>query len=405
MTSDPPLDDEALLQGLIEDRLEELSEEIDDEDELSEAVSEFFDDLVDANYDGLMDHMDNTLEDRRETIDGFRDRLYDTWKEPIDLFEAYTLFCQEIGQMYSHDRREAAMADEDLVQLALVKLHGRACLLSREILTLIKNGFADAAHARWRSIHEVAVVAEFIRQSGQETAKRFLLHKTIDDYYHASAIRDHQDDLDVEPITDEDFEEIKSLREKLLDQFGQSYDGTWGWAAHELDSGRFRELQEKAGLEQHRPYYVYASKANIHSGAMGTFDQLNTVRNGPVQGTVAGPSNYGFTLPATHTARALSLCTTSLIMHRPNEEYIVQMLTSDKFLRDIEKAFPKVRAEIQERDEEMWDEYLEERLAEIEENLDEFMEDLEDFTPPFVEIDTDNFDVHVGGKGSQDEDS
>jgi signal transduction protein with GAF and PtsI domain len=92
-------------------------------------------------------------------------------------------------------------------------------------------------------------------------------------------------------------------------------------------------------------------------------------------------------------------------MHRPNEEYIVQKLTSDKFLRDIEKAFPKVRTEIQERDEEMWDEYLQERLAEIEENLDEFMDDLEDFTPPFVEIDTDDFDVHVGGKGSQDEDS
>jgi hypothetical protein len=53
----------------------------------------------------------------------------------------------------------------------------------------------------------------------------------------------------------------------------------------------------------------------------------------------------------------------------------------------------------------MWDEYLQERLAEIEENLDEFMDDLEDFTPPFVEIDTDDFDVHVGGKGSQDEDS
>lgn len=404
MTSDPPLDDESSLQEIIEERLEEFSEEIDDDDEFSKAVSEFFDDLVEGNYEGLMNHMDETLEERRETIDGFRDRLYDTWKQPIDLFEAYTIFCQELGQMYSHDRREEAMADEDLVHLALVKLHGRACLISREILTLIKNGFADAAHARWRSIHEVAVVAEFIRQSGQETAKRFLLHETIDDYHHALAIRDHQEELDVEPITDDEFEEIKSLREKLLDQFGQSYDGPWGWASHELNSGKFQELEEKAGLEQHRPYYVYASKANIHSGAKGTFDQLNTVRNNHVQGTIAAPSNYGFTLPATHTARALSLCTMSLIMHRPNEEYIVQMLTSEKFLSDIEEAFPKVRAEIQERDEEMWDEYLEERLAEIEENLDDFLEDLEDFTPPIVKIDTDNFDVHVGGKESQDED-
>jgi len=75
-------------------------------------------------------------------------------------------------------------------------------------------------------------------------------------------------------------------------------------------------------------------------------------------------------------------------------------LTAREFLEDIEQAFPEVRAEIEQRDEEMWDEYLEEYLSDIEDNLDEFVEEIDDFTPPIVEIDLENFDVHVGGKDS-----
>ena len=64
---------------------------------------------------------------------------------------------------------------------------GRAA--NQEILSLIKHGFADGAHARWRAIHKTAAVAMFIRLSGHETAKRFLLHSIIDDYHLAKSIR------------------------------------------------------------------------------------------------------------------------------------------------------------------------------------------------------------------------
>lgn len=388
------------LHVLIEEELEKLADEVDDEEELRDAVGDLLDEVVEANYDGLMEHMDAMLEEWRDELDGFEQRLYDDWQDPIDLFEAFLVFTQELGQMYSQERRDETMDDGDLVHLALVNLHGRACLIAREVLALIKHGFADAAHARWRSIHEVAVVGEFIQQTGQETAKRFLLHKAIDDYYQAAAYREEQDKLSGAAITDEEMEEIESRRDQLLDHYGRGFDGPWGWAANEVENGKFSELEEQAGYGQHRPYYVFASKVNVHSGSKGTFEQLATLDRYELT-TVAAPSNIGFTLPATHTARSLFQITMSLLLHRPNEEYIVQLLTTRKFLQDIEEAFPKVRAEIEQRDEEMWDEYLDEHLSDIEENLNEFKEEMKEFTPPIVEIDFDDFEVHVGGKQSE----
>lgn len=132
-------DDDPSLQGLIEEKLEEIADELDDDDDVDEVVSELFDDLVEGNYEGLMDHRDTMLEDWWEEMNGFEDRLYDDWEQPIDLFESFIVFSLELGQMYSRDRQEAAMDDEDLVHLVLVKLHARACLIAREILALIKD--------------------------------------------------------------------------------------------------------------------------------------------------------------------------------------------------------------------------------------------------------------------------
>ena len=47
--------------------------------------------------------------------------------------------------------------------LALQHLHGRACQMFLEILTLLRNGFGDCAYARWRSLYELNCTAYFIK--------------------------------------------------------------------------------------------------------------------------------------------------------------------------------------------------------------------------------------------------
>ncbi|NJM53745.1 MAG: hypothetical protein HC846_10380 [Blastocatellia bacterium] len=64
----------------------------------------------------------------------------------------------------------------------LLSLYARACLVSSEILVLLKAGFPDGSHARWRTLHEIAVVAMFIEKHGKEVAERYLLHEYVEDY-------------------------------------------------------------------------------------------------------------------------------------------------------------------------------------------------------------------------------
>lgn len=53
-------------------------------------------------------------------------------------------------------------------------IQGRALQQFIEIITLMKNGFADGAYARWRSMYEIAIVSAFITEKGEAVAEAFI---------------------------------------------------------------------------------------------------------------------------------------------------------------------------------------------------------------------------------------
>ncbi len=77
----------------------------------------------------------------------------------------------------------------DFVFDVVIRLHARACQIASEVLKLLKSGFADGAHARWRSLHEVAVVALFIHKHGNDVAEKYLLHDVVESYRAATQYR------------------------------------------------------------------------------------------------------------------------------------------------------------------------------------------------------------------------
>ncbi|WP_217430933.1 DUF5677 domain-containing protein [Sphingomonas bacterium] len=52
----------------------------------------------------------------------------------------------------------------------MLHLHARACQVVFEIITLMENGLADGAMARWRTLHEITVVATILAEHGEELA-------------------------------------------------------------------------------------------------------------------------------------------------------------------------------------------------------------------------------------------
>ena len=72
------------------------------------------------------------------------------------------MISRESGDLFN----ESFGKNNDQVFFVLWRLHARSCQITMEILALLKSGFADGAHARWRTLHEIAVTALFIKQQG-----------------------------------------------------------------------------------------------------------------------------------------------------------------------------------------------------------------------------------------------
>ena len=67
--------------------------------------------------------------------------------------------CVEMGNEFSKEVSSEHSEDENHLLIALTGLQARGCEIGFEVFTLLKNGFPDGAHARWRSLYEISVIA------------------------------------------------------------------------------------------------------------------------------------------------------------------------------------------------------------------------------------------------------
>ena len=243
------------------------------------------------------------LKRHRRYRKGFEKRLNERWKCPLDLLDLVIALTTEAGTEFNRKFRNAAVASGDSVFEALTRLHARACQVSGEILALLYAGFADGAHARWRSLHEMAVVASLIQKHGQELAERYLLHQKIQQYKLACEYLEFFDRLDVEPLSKENFDSLKVQRDELIARFGKAFKNDYGWASSVIGSVRptLSEIEQHVQLDHMRPYYRMASN-NVHPNSLGAYFRMGLHSSQQDEVILAGPSNVGLADPGHSTA-------------------------------------------------------------------------------------------------------
>lgn len=167
------------------------------------------------------------LRDRRKQQRRFEKNLYHRWQNGLDRLEMLIMIAQEAGGTFLEDvrrRHEDAnteSASQELVLLdALVRIHVRSCRTACEILCLLKGGFADGANARWRTLHENAVIAMFILEHGGDVAERYLNHSAVERYRGARQYQEHCKALGQEPISRPDFDELTKEYQDLIAKYG-----------------------------------------------------------------------------------------------------------------------------------------------------------------------------------------
>lgn len=272
---------------------------------------------------------------------GFERRLARKWGRALNLLQMLWGISVEVGDDFNKEFRPEAVETNDLVFEVLTRLHARACQIGSEILTLLRSGHADGAHARWRSLHEIAVTGLFIESHGQEVAERYILHEAIESNRAARIYQEHCEALGAEPLSDKERAQTQSACDALIARFGAPFGTEYGWAAAALGKARptFRDVERAAGLDRLRPYYKLASH-NVHANPKGAYFRLGLLPGQQI--LLAGPSDMGLTEPGHGTAISLMQITNSLLVTRPNIDRLVICRVLLRLEQEVGDAFREV---------------------------------------------------------------
>ena len=280
----------------------------------------------------------NEWRQQRRLHSGFQQRLYARWKTPLDLLRMLLTIARELGGSANEDAQKSVSSSSPHLVYVLTRLHARACQVTEEILTLLTAGFADGAMARWRTLHEIAVVASFISSHGEELAERYVQHQHVESKRAMQKYLECQDRLGYEPLTDADTANSEREYSAAVARFGTPFRHAYGWAAAQLgiEKPNFSQIEKAVGVEHLRAHFQMASN-NGHANPKGAFFRLGLLRESAV--LLAGPSNAGLADPGDSAAHSLVLASTTLMVINPTLDNLVGLRIMLKLRGEIATTF------------------------------------------------------------------
>lgn len=282
--------------------------------------------------------------DDRE-LSGFRRRLAKRWERPATLLRIIIALSERIAVESAPDG-VPRLNGGDVLEPVLRRLHGRGVRIAKEALALIEAGFADGAMARWRTLHEITVVAMFIQDHGAQCATLYLAHDVVETYRSASSYRAHQEALGYEPITDEEWHNIEDAYRAALATYGESFATEYGWARSFLvgRAANFAEIEASIALEHLRPFYKMASQ-QVHAGPKAILFGLS---HDPRELVLLGPSNAGLADPGQNVGLTLSLLTKVFLRVSPDMDVLVGVKVLSALASEAAVAWAETQRDLDE---------------------------------------------------------
>ncbi|MFQ5821698.1 MAG: DUF5677 domain-containing protein [Candidatus Heimdallarchaeota archaeon] len=289
------------------------------------------------------------LDHQRRYQDGFENRLYKRWEEPLDLLECLITVSLESGEKHKNKLSKTTNNTNNFKREALIKIHARALQISNEILVLLKSGYADGANARWRSLHELAVIAFFLLDNNNDVSKRYLEHEVVRKFKEAKDYRAYYKKLGYLPIERKEFNKIKKEKERLCRKYNDRFQDDYGWIPSSMLSNRnYRALAEHVKLDKLHPFYNLSCDS-VHGGSKG-FYRLGLMDNYQDKVLLVGPSNYGLADPMQNTAISLLHIIICLLSLEPDFESIIQMQVMNNYVNEIGPKAVKIQKEIEKEE-------------------------------------------------------
>ncbi|KCV51993.1 hypothetical protein L492_0386 [Bordetella bronchiseptica 7E71] len=274
----------------------------------------------------LLKNAPQMLKEHRTLERAFQSRSFRRWRGAFDLFETIVVICSEVCEANEREGRHAALEDDDFIFEALSGLAPRALLVAREILCLLRGGYADGALSRWRTLHEITVTALFLASNDQEISLRYLASFAYQSRHAAKQLNKYADRNSMQPFSEKELADIEKHCAYFDGRLNPPFKGgDYDWAAPALNgrAANFAHIEEAVGLDHWRPYYRWASQ-HTHS-AHRPGDRLLGMSEAVGVGALVGASNSGFVDPFQLAAHSLTKTVSAVLLYTPNLDRLVHV--------------------------------------------------------------------------------
>lgn len=275
---------------------------------------------------------------------GFRMRLEKRWGRALGMLRMLLTISREFGLEIAKSRPP----HESHLSNVLLRLHVRACQITAEIITLLENGYADGAMARWRTLHEISIVMVLMNEHGEQLAERYIAHRAVEAKSGKDQYALCYEQLGLQPLNSSEGRDIDEAYDHAIAVYDKEFGGPYGWAAGYVPKGpRGRiglgEIEAAAGRAAMASHYKLASY-NVHAGPHALFFRLGLLGE---PGFLAGASNAGLTEPGQNTAVSLTLASIFLVGDSINLDNLATMKLLQLLRDEIPCAFAKAERKLQ----------------------------------------------------------
>lgn len=301
-----------------------------------------------------------TEEQRLQQVDlaGFRERMEETWGKPLGQLRMLLTIAREWCGEAQGEAGDSEANGKSRLKKLMERFLVRSCQVTDEIICLLENGFADGAMARWRTLHEIGVVAAVISNFGKDIAERYVAHQAVESRRAMKKYMDCCVDLGYRPLGAREVKRIEKRYDTAIARYGDTFKSDYGWAAHHLKKTRpsFANLEAAAGHATMHAHYQMGSD-NVHAGIKSMYGRLGLMME--YDGLLAGRSNAGLTDPGQNAAHTLAQIAVLVCLSPKLDDLvagnIVQMLReeipdsfwqADRRLRRKDKAFRQAESQL-----------------------------------------------------------
>jgi hypothetical protein len=283
----------------------------------------------------LSEDPDGHLRDIHANEEGFLERLRETWHRPLILFKTCRHLALTTGNEFNKQRTQP-----DLLSETMFRLHARVCLIAAEIEVLMKAGLSSGALTRWRSMHEVGVVLQFLAKH-PTCIQAFIDHEQVASYkgvisfnkvYGRTPKAFPQDVVNM----------LKQKHDDAVAHYGPFFKHDNGWAGVVMGySPNFAQLEDEVGLKNLRPDYKFASQS-VHANVKGIRFELGLYPRTTANMMLVGPSNIGLADPGSRALNTLLLGTATVNALMPSRLGTVHIIALQGLVAEANQAFSDV---------------------------------------------------------------